>query len=455
MRFWTLLGVLVAITACAIFLLSCSSSKTGTVNTTISDPPTCMAPQGPYIHVYVSITDVLIHQSASASPNDSGWVGLASNLKNSPVQVDLLGLSNQCFLATLGSAEVQPGNYQQIRVILASNGTSVSNNKCGVSANCVVLASDPANPQPLQLSSESQTGIKIPSGQLAGGQFTVNSGATADLNIDFDACASIVVQGNGQYRLKPVLHAGEVALTSASTAISGTIIDNVTLLPVAGGNTVVALEQPDKFGVDRVVMEAVPASSGMFTFCPVAAGTYDIVAVAINGVGNTYAATVITGVQAGDVLGNVPMTPANAPASITGQITTSTGSAATSADLTVSALQSIGGTTLVTVPLAQQSSATATLTTAANVSCPVNTDCANYTLSVPAANPSIGAFNSGGNQTPAAPALGTGNYTVDGLAFIPGSAGTPDCSSPDVNTTVSVMAGNSVAASTLSFTGCH
>jgi Domain of unknown function (DUF4382) len=455
MRFWTPLVVLVAITACAVFLVSCSSSKPGTVNTTLSDPPTCMAPQGPYLHVYVTITDVEIHQSADASASDSGWVHLTSNLKDNPVQVDLLGLSNQCFLATLGSAGVQPGNYQQIRVILASNGTSVNNNKCGVSANCVVLASDPANPQALQLSSESQTGIKIPSGQIAGGQFTVNSGATADLNIDFDACASIVVQGNGQYRLKPVLHAGEVSLTSASTAISGTIIDNVTLLPVAGGNTVVALEQKDGSGVDRVIMEAVPTSNGAFTFCPVAAGMYDVVAVAINGSGITYAATVITNVQPGDALGNVPLTPAGQPASITDQITTSTGSAATSGDLTVSALQSIGNSTLVTVPLAQQSSATATLTTAANVSCPVNTDCANYTLSVPAANPSVGAFNSGGNQTPAGPALGTGNYTVDALAFVPGSAAVADCGPPDVNTTVSVTPGGSVTATTLMFTGCQ
>jgi len=68
-----------------------------------------------------------------------------------------------------------------------------------------MLTSDPSNtPQPLQLSSESKTGIKIPSGQIAGGDFTVGSGEDKDLNIDFNACASVVVQGNGQYRLKPV-----------------------------------------------------------------------------------------------------------------------------------------------------------------------------------------------------------------------------------------------------------
>ena len=114
---------------------------------------------------------------------------------------------------------------------------------------------------------------------IAGGQFTVASGETKDLNIDFNACASLVVQ-KGQYRLKPVLHAGEVTLQSASTAISGTIIDNVTQQAIAGGNTVVALEQ-NVNGIDRVIMETVPNSAGGFSFCPVLAGTYDLVATAI------------------------------------------------------------------------------------------------------------------------------------------------------------------------------
>ena len=149
-----------------------------------------------------------------------------------------------------------------------------------------MLTSDPSNtPQPLQLSSESNTGIKIPSGQIAGGEFTVGSGETKDLNIDFNACASIVVQGNGQYRLNPVLHAGEISTASAS--ISGTVIDGGTTLPVVDGNTVVALEQKDTSGVDRVIMETVAAANGTFVFCPVPAGAYDLVVTSINGVGKT------------------------------------------------------------------------------------------------------------------------------------------------------------------------
>jgi len=61
-------------------------------------------------------------------------------------------------------------------------------------------------------------------------------GKPRTLDIDFNACASIVTEGNGQFRLKPVLHAGEVTLTSSS--INGTIVDSLSAQPVAGGNTV-------------------------------------------------------------------------------------------------------------------------------------------------------------------------------------------------------------------------
>jgi hypothetical protein len=342
----------------------------------------------------------------------------------------------------------------------------MSNNKCGSDANCIMLTSDPTNtPHTLQLSSESQTGIKIPSGQIAGGQFVVAAGDNKDLNLDFDACASIVTQGNGQYRLKPVLHGGEVALQSSSTSISGTVIDSVTTQPIVGGTTVVAVEQKDSGGVDRVVMETVADSNGGFSFCPLPSGTYDVVIDAVNGAGIAYAATVITGVQPGNSLGKVPLTAALVPGSITGAITTSTGSAATSADLSVSALQSItvnSSTVLVTIPLASQSLATATITTTAGAGCAPNTDCASYTLSVPAANPSVGAFMTGTGQTPAAPAAGPANYTVDALAFVPGAAGQPNCSPSDMqtsqtsaSTTLTVVSGVSVTASTLSFTGCN
>src|SRR5713101_4596761 len=164
----------------AIFLASCgstssnmSSNSPATVNVALSDPATCSAPQGPFSHIYVTITDVQINSSSSAGDNDRGWIDLTPKLQQNPQQVDLLGqANNQCFLATLGSTtELQPGSYQQIRIFLASNSTVAQGNQCGGNANCVIQSSNPTNtPQPLLLSSESQTGLKIPSGQIAGGQ---------------------------------------------------------------------------------------------------------------------------------------------------------------------------------------------------------------------------------------------------------------------------------------------
>jgi Domain of unknown function (DUF4382) len=457
-------------------LLSCggtssqSVSNSAAINLTVSDPATCSAPQGAFSHIFVTIVDVKIHASSSAGDNDPGWVDLTPNLSQNPQQVDLLGqANNQCFLAMLGSSiEIQPGSYQQIRVILADGGVTLKSNSCGTMTNCVTLTSDTTNtPLPLRLSSQAQTGLKIPSGQIAGGKFVVAAGETKDLNIDFIACKSIVAQGNGQFRLKPVLHAGEVNLTSSS--INGRIVDSTSGQPITAGNAIVDLEQKDSTGVDRVIMETRTDGTGAFVFCPVAAGSYDVVAISSNGILITYGATIITGVQSGSSLGTVPLIAqagsVMAPASITGQITTSTGSAGSEADISLSVLQPVlenGATVLVTIPLAAQSSVAASLATAASASCPASTDCASYTLSVPGANPSLGTFNTSGVQKPGAPASGTVNYTVDAIAFVPGGSGTLDCSpselrtSSDINnTSLVVTAGTSVTAATLAFTGCQ
>lgn len=446
-----------------------TTTTLGKVNVTLSDPPTCAGPSGAFAHVYVTISDVKIHQSATAGANDPGWVDLTPGLSSAPQQVDLLGIANnQCFLAMLGSqTELQAGTYQQIRVYLASTGPNKSSgNPCvGNVANCVVLASD-NSVHPLDLSSESQTGIKIPSGQLAGGNFTIGAGEVKDLNLDFDACASIVTAGGGHYRLKPVLHAGEVALTSSS--VTGTLTDSVTHAAIPNAKSIVALEQKDTNGTDRVIMQVTPDANGNFVLCPVPAGTYDVVAVAVSGTGVAYAATITSGVQPGSALGNIPMVAQTGPntsdASITGTVTSSTGSAGTVADVSLYALQQVsisGSNVNVIIPLAQQSSSTASLTTASGGTCPANTDCADYTLAVPAMWPNIGTFSAGGTtytQSTATPVA----YSVGATAFVPMSGATLDCSPSEVTVNtlsgggaINVTPGTSVTAATTTFTGCQ
>jgi len=102
MRRSTAIGLLcVGTMVLASFLLiSCSSgtsSQTGFVNTSISDPAPCSTPTGPYSAVYVTVTDVQIHSSSTGQ-----WMDLTKGM--APTQVNLLSsASTECFLAMLGS----------------------------------------------------------------------------------------------------------------------------------------------------------------------------------------------------------------------------------------------------------------------------------------------------------------------------------------------------------------
>jgi hypothetical protein len=427
----------------------------------ISDPATCSGPTGPFAHVFVTITDVQANVSSSAGDGDSGWTDLTPGLSSQPKQVDLLGqANNQCFLATLGDTQqLQAGAYQQIRLILADNGATIANNACGNSTNCVVLSAD-NSVHTLLLSSESKTGLKIPSGQIASGNFTIAAGQTKDLDIDFNTCASIVREGNGQYRLKPVLHAGEVSTTS--TSINGKVLDSATGNPV-NGQVLVALEQKDATGVDRILMSTLAGSDGSFVFCPIPTGTYDIVVVGERSDGIGYQPSIVTGTANGQTIGSVSLHPPTGAgtgvAQFTGSISSQNGaSQGTSMDAQLSALETVAGGTTFTIPLlpnAQQPSATLTVETAASSTCAAGTDCATYSVMLPSAGPFLGAYSASG-VTLSQSSL-QANYVVDGLAFVPSSGGTTDCAPPEQKTQsyTPTPSGDIIAAQPLVFVQCQ
>jgi hypothetical protein len=468
-RFWaslTGIGVLLAGT----IIIACGSSKTitsapagttGSVTLSVSDPATCAGPNGPFSHVYVTITDVKANISSTAGDNDSGWTDLTPSLSAQPKQIDLLGqANNQCFLATLGDPlQLQAGTYQQIRIILADNSTSPSNNQCGSSANCVVLSSD-SSVHTLPLSSESKTGLKIPSGQIASGGFNIGAGQTKDLDIDFNTCASIVQEGNGKFRLKPVLHAGEVSTTS--TSINGKILDSATGNPV-NGQVLVALEQADAAGIDRIVMTVLAGTDGTFVFCPIPAGMYDVVIVGERTDGVAYSPSIVTGVANGQTVGNVSLFAATVglqgAADLSGTVTSQTNAnAGTAADIELSALEADPSTgTTFTIPLqpdAQQTSALLVVGTAASSTCPAGTDCASYAMTLPAAGPYIGTFSASGAALVQIGPVAT--YIVDALAFVPSSGGVTDCVPSELKTQALTLPSNfSVTVPTLAFTQCQ
>ena len=452
--------------AIAVYFISCGGNPLtpqdpgmGFVTATLSDPSSCMPPNGHFMHVFITVSSVRVHTSATADDNSPGWQELAPQLASSPMQIDLFSKPDTtCVLAQLGSASLPVGALQQIRLILLSNtpaaGAAVpSPNACaGNGFNCVVL--DDGTIHELALSSQANTGLKIPPGQIVGGPIQVMAGQSVDLNIDFNACASIVREGNGTYRLKPTLTAGVVSTNSSG--IGGQVVDSATKAPIAG-NVIVALEQPDKTGIDRIVMQAAADSLGNFRFCPLPAGTFDVVVVALGPANLPYNATAVVNVPNGTNLATIPLvaeTGAAGPAILQGFVTAKTATAGATADVTVAALQTVSisssATRQLTIPLqnTQATAATAAVTSTGlisitdSTSCPTGSpagaNCTQYTLVVPASNPSVGVFAAGGFLY-STPPTGDVLFSVDANAVVPMSAstnaGSPDCTPSEIVTT--------------------
>ena len=449
----------------AVIIISCSGGTSttqgpamGTVNVSLSDPPSCMPPNGHFEHVYVTVRSVQAHISSTAGDETGGWQELAPQLVSAPMQIDLFSKANtNCVLAQLGSASLPVGSYQQIRLLLVSNSPAAgapvpSPNACaGNGFNCVLL--DEGTIHELLLSSQDSTGLKIPPGRIIGGPIQVVAGQSVDLNIDFDGCRSILREGNGKYRLKPTLTAAQVSTNKSG--IGGQVVDSLTKAPIAG-NVIVAIERTDSTGVDRILMQTTADSQGNFRFCPLPTGPFDVVVVAL-GTGNIpYNATAALDVPNGSNLGSIPLVAevgATGPAVLQGFVTTKTAIGGANADVSLAGLQSItlsgGGTRQLNIPL-QNAPATA-LTPAVtstglisisdSTNCPTGSptgaNCAQYTLVVPASNPSVGSFLPGG-FTYSAPAAGDVLFTVDAQAAVPLSGGTFDCTPSEIMTSTDI-----------------
>ncbi len=485
------LAVLLAAVLAAVILVSCGSSEpppaptsnvTSTVTTSISDPPICEPPAGQFSHIWVTITQVRAHMSSSAEGNGAGWVTLV-NL-NPPVQLDLLNLgTTECLLSVLGSSTALPaGNYQQIRIHLLANGPPgnapvPSTNNCAPELtnvfNCVQLMDDSGPKQQLLLSSQANTGIKIPPGQIAGGGLMLEANQTADINIMFNACLSVVEQGNGEFRLKPTLRAGEL---STADTVTGSVVEVVdamanTTQPLPAGAVVqVFIEDTSDPQNPKIVETIMAGTNGGFSLCPVPqpvpTGGFTVVATAIVpdpmavGVTATYNATVLFGVQPGAAIGNIGLIKEpdpSEPAQIDGVLTSTPNTL--SVPFSLFALQEVtpmgGVPTKVIIPVFTLvdegiESTPSVLTDSAAmppVACPMGAPagalCANYTLFTPASNPRVG--NTG---SPAGPPV---NFFVK--ADVDATAATCDAASK-TTASFAVMPAMTTAAPRLDFGPC-
>lgn len=256
-------------TLVALTLASCGGgsggdASSGTLRVSLTDAPACG-----YDHVYVTVSKVSIHASATATDNAPGWTDL---IVSPARRLDLLSLTNGA-LETLGQTPLPAGNYRQVRLVLAENSSS------SAMANAVMPSGGAE--MPLDTPSAQQSGLKMPV------NLEVLAGQTLDIAIDFDACKSIVKAGNsGKHLLKPVLSvipmvssgaiAGYVAPPAADTPVTvtaqaGAAVVKSTqarsdgyfkLSPLPNGSYTVALSAP---GRTSYVVRAVPVTIGTDT----------------------------------------------------------------------------------------------------------------------------------------------------------------------------------------------
>ncbi len=443
-------------------------ASVGSANVTISDPPSCT---DQFSHVYVTVTGLMAHTSASAAPSAAGWQNLTSQLSlNSPVQLDLLNLSGggtvECLLKQLGSDQSLPvGSYQQLRLMLADNGSgapTVSGNQCtttgGLPTGTVGCVEDSQGTwYPLELSSQDLTGLKIPPGQIMGGPINVAAGKTVDVNINFNTCSSLVPDpANSAYRLKPTLTASQVSPNTSGisgTVVSGTLVTTPSLGVTAGSavaGATVNLELPDAgpmdtqnggVNTDAIYDTAVTDTSGNFYFCPLStqAGGIDVVADApaptTGTPPSTAGATIVEGVPNGTKLASLPIVlqggSTNSPGTLTVAPTANevNGTASTPAftvnlDLFPLQLTAASGGYEFIVPALNTSTGTSMVvccTGGASGTCTITSPTSgSASIVVPANDPLVGTFNTSGgtinwNSAPSfvSASPSTGNYVVE------------------------------------------
>ena len=294
-----------ATVAAAATLVACggsgsSASADGTLKLAMTDSPGCG-----YDHVYVTVSKIRIHNSATATDSSSGW----REIVVSPAQrVDLLRLTNGA-LQELGQLPLPAGRYEQVRLVFDS----------APDANALVL-SGTTNEIALTTPSGQQSGYKLQA------HFDVASNQVADMVLDFDACKSIVRAGNsGHYNLKPV-----VAVTQRLTTQIEGHVD-----PAIASSVVVSTRDPA-----NQLRATVPDSSTgkfMLAYLPESANY----TVTVSGAGLTTAA--ITGVPVSPSIGvtrlntaAAPIAPASSPtAQLSGSVSDGASSLLTEATVQV------------------------------------------------------------------------------------------------------------------------
>jgi hypothetical protein len=203
-------------------------------------------------------------------------------------------------------------------------------------ANSVVLAGDPAKTEiALDTPSAVQSGIKLIN------EFDVAADQRTDLLLDFDACKSVVMRGNGSYGLMPVINVIPFVLNGINGFVDASVLDSNS------SNDVMLYAEQN----GDVVRSTVPdPKTGQFILARLDPGPYNVIVTA-----NGYATAVITGVEVPSTTSTVPVStqaqPITLPTAVTRTISGIVSLNPTNADVVafVAAKQTLIGGPTVTV----------------------------------------------------------------------------------------------------------
>lgn len=200
--------------------------------------------------VIICVEKVEVHKSGNDST--SGWFVINDSTR----YFDLLLLTNGAS-AVLGDTSLSAGQYTQIRLMIG-NGSYVIDS--GVRHD-------------LEIPSGSQTGLKLTH------QFTIESEKLYELVLDFNVEKSILITGNGKYKLKPTIRIMPIVI---SGSISGQVLPldvQPTIWTVYGNDTISTFTD----------------SQGFFKLMALYQGIYDVNIIPADTM--MYRDTIITGIQ--------------------------------------------------------------------------------------------------------------------------------------------------------------
>jgi len=219
----------VAIFAIAGIIVSCSGARPqhglsmGTVNVTMSDPPSCMPPNGQFTHVYITVRSVQAHISATATTAAQGGRSLRRNWPARRCRSIYCQATDHLHSGAAWLRQSSAGSYQQIRLLLVSNTTAASagpsTNACpGNGFNCLCWKIEhsraPAE-QPGQYRTENSAGPDCR--RAAASHRGPKRGSEHRLQrLRFD-CAG----RQRKFRLKPTLTAGQISANNTESPQGG------------------------------------------------------------------------------------------------------------------------------------------------------------------------------------------------------------------------------------------